>query len=94
MSPDGSVVRSANISSDPETGIGRWTATQFVARFKNFADSSYTPPSVAVGEFNTVMPWTMYGGMKEEDLLSVFTFLQTVKPIANKVTIFSPAPPQ
>jgi hypothetical protein len=92
MFPDGGIVRSSNISSDPKTGIGRWTERQFVARFKNFADSAYTPPTVGVGEYNTIMPWTMYGGMKEEDLMSIFTFLQTVEPIANKVTLFSPPP--
>jgi len=37
--PDGSVVRSANISPD-NSGIGQWTEEQFVLRFKMFSDSS------------------------------------------------------
>ena len=65
---------------------------QFLARFKNFADSTYTPPAVKPGEYNTIMPWTMYGKMKEEDLSSIFAYLQTTAPIANKVTIYSSAP--
>lgn len=89
--PDGSVVRSANITPDKETGIGNWTREQFIARFKLFADSSYVAPPVGPGEFNTIMPWTMYGQMKEEDLSAIFAYLQTVKPIANTVTKFSPA---
>jgi hypothetical protein len=89
--PDGSVVRSANITPDKETGIGTWTREQFIARFKLFADSAYIPPSVNPGDFNSIMPWTMYGQMKEEDLSAIFTYLQTVSPIANKVTKFTPA---
>jgi mono/diheme cytochrome c family protein len=67
--PDGSAVRSANISPDGDTGIGKWTREQFVARFKAFADSSYVVPSVKPGDFNTIMPWTMYARMKEEIFL-------------------------
>jgi mono/diheme cytochrome c family protein len=90
--PDGSVVRSSNITSHPEMGIGRWTESQFIWRFKMFADSTYTIPSVAPGEFNSIMPWTMYAHMKEEDLKAVFAYLQTVAPIAKKVEKFTPAP--
>lgn len=89
--PDGSVVRSSNITPDKETGIGSWTREQFVARFKAYADSAYVVPSVKPGEFNSIMPWTMYAHMTEEDLSAIFTYLQTVKPIANTVAKFTPA---
>jgi mono/diheme cytochrome c family protein len=89
--PDGSVVTSANISPDETNGIGKWTKTNFVARFKAFADSSYVPPIVQPGEFNTIMPWTMYAGMTTEDLEAIYTYLRTVKPVATKVTLFTPA---
>jgi mono/diheme cytochrome c family protein len=87
--PDGSVVRSSNISPDSETGIGTWTKETFVARFKAFADSSYVPASVNPGEFNTIMPWTMYAKMKEEDLSAIYAYLKTVNPIDNPVEKFS-----
>lgn len=89
--PDGSVVRSSNISTHPETGIGKWTEENFIARFKLYADSSYTPHAVKPGEFNTIMPWTMYGKMKTEDMAAMFAYLKTVAPIENKVTVFSEA---
>ena len=89
--PDGSAVRSANISSHETTGIGKWTKEQFVARFRMYADSSYIPPVVKAGEFNTIMPWTMYGKMQEQDLEAIFAYLQSVKPIDNKVAVFSSA---
>ena len=89
--PNGAVVRSANITQDPETGIGKWTREQFMARFQQYADSAYVIPSVKPDEFNSIMPWTMYAHMKESDLSAIFTYLQTVKAIPNNVTKFSPA---
>lgn len=87
--PDGSVVRSANISPDPETGIGAWTADMFVTRFKIYADSAYVLPDAPPGEFNTIMPWTMYAQMEKEDLEAIFTYLRTVTPMKNTVTKFT-----
>jgi mono/diheme cytochrome c family protein len=89
--PDGSVVRSSNLTPDTETGIGKWTREEFIARFKQYADSSYTPPTVRAGEFNTIMPWTMYAHMKESDLSAIYTYLKTVKPMSNSVVKFTPA---
>jgi mono/diheme cytochrome c family protein len=88
--PNGAVVRSLNITSDPETGIGKWTEREFTNRFLAYADSSYTPPAVQPGEFNTVMPWTMYAHMKKGDLSALYAYLKTVAPISNKVEKFTP----
>lgn len=89
--PDGAVVRSSNITSDGDTGIGKWTREQFIGRFKQYADSSYVIPTVKPGEFNSIMPWTMYGHMKESDLSAMYAFLKTIQPIKNSVVKFSPA---
>jgi hypothetical protein len=89
--PDGSVVRSSNITPDEEAGIGKWTKEAFIARFKLFADSSYAAPDVAPGEFNTIMPWTMYAGMTKTDLGAIYTYLRSVKPMSNKVEKFTSA---
>jgi hypothetical protein len=45
--------------------------------------------AVAKGEANTVMPWTMYAGMKEEDLSAIYSFLRTVKSVRHEVEKFS-----
>ena len=86
--PSGGIVRSANITQDKETGIGNWSEGAFVARFKMYSDSSYTHRTVAQGEFNTVMPWTMYANMTEEDLKAIFLYMKTIKPVTNKVLNF------
>ncbi len=85
----GGFVRSSNITPDKETGIGNWTETEFVNRFKMYADSSYAPNKVSKGSFNTIMPWTMYAGMKEQDLKAIYAYLKTVKPLQNNVVKFS-----
>ena len=88
--PDGSVVSSANITSDKATGIGNWTKEQFIARFKMYNDSSYVPVSVKPGEFQTPMPWTMYAGMNADDLAAIYAYLQSLKPVENRVIKFNP----
>ncbi len=87
--PDGSVVRSMNITAHP-TGIGAWTKEMFVGKFKNHDLAIYTPPKVAPGEFQTVMPWTMYAGMTEEDLAAIYEYLRTVEQHDNTVERFTP----
>ena len=83
--PDGSVLRSSNITPDEETGIGKWNEQTFLERFKLYADSAYVLPSVKPGEFNTIMPWTMYARMNEDDLKAIFAYLKSIKPIKNTV---------
>jgi cytochrome c553 len=89
--PDGSVVRSANITPDETTGIGKWTKQAFIRRFKQHVDSSYVVPVVNQGDFNTIMPWTMYANMTEEDLGAIYTYLQSLQPKTNNVEKFTPA---
>jgi len=89
--PDGNVLKSANITPDIETGIGKWTEEEFIKKFKSYTDSGYVSPKVAPGEFNTIMPWTMYAGMTEEDLSAIYAYLRTVPPMKNQVVKFSKA---
>ena len=81
--PTGSVNRSANITPSTNGGIGKWSKEQFIQRFKQYSDSSYVAPPVdwAKNEFQTVMPWTMYTGMSEQDLGAIYDYLRTVKPV-------------
>lgn len=80
---------SANITPDKATGIGLWTYSIFVARFKAYEDSSKLP-QLRPDQMNTVMPWTMYAGMERSDLEAIFAYLNTIKPIANKVERYTP----
>ncbi|WP_423129705.1 c-type cytochrome [Gaoshiqia sp. Z1-71] len=88
--PDGSVIRSANITPHPVTGIGSWTEEQFIARFKAYADSSFIAPKVGPDDFKTVMPWTLYGKMEKDDLRAIYAYLKTLNPVENPIIRFSP----
>lgn len=90
--PDGSVLRSPNITPHPTDGIGAWDKAMFIARFKQYADSAYAHPKVAPGEFQTVMPWTMYATMTEQDLGAIYDYLAALKPVAGRVEKWTPAP--
>lgn len=89
--PDGTILRSSNITPDNETGIGQWTEQSFMDIFHSRSDSSTLNTKVKPGEFNSIMPWTMYGRMNDEDLKAIFAYLKSQKPISNKVEIYTPA---
>ena len=78
-----------NLTSDPETGLGRWTEAEFVGALQTGRHQGrgrqILPP----------MPWKVYSTLPEEDLRMIWAYLQTVPPIRNKVPdpIAPPAPP-
>jgi len=69
----------ANLTPDKETGLGgRYTEDSFVKTIrsgKKPEGEQLSPP----------MPWPMYRNLTDEDLKSVFAYLQTLKPIKNFV---------
>jgi mono/diheme cytochrome c family protein len=83
----GGKLYSANITSDKETGIGAWTAEEFVNRFKAYQNPANVPPLDSM-QVNTIMPWTMFAGMDTSDLRSIYAYLQTIKPIKKLVVHF------
>ena len=76
-------VTTSNITPDSATGIGSWTEAMFVAKFR----TNSTPEMLATkpGKSNTLMPWSFYGTMKDNDLKAIYAYLRTVKPIKNKL---------
>jgi hypothetical protein len=76
-------VNVGNITPDSATGIGTWTEDAFVEKFKSNLDAAEKGGNP--GKFNTLMPWAMYGKMKEEDLRAIYAYLRTVPAIKNKV---------
>lgn len=83
-----SVTRSSNISPDKETGIGNWTLEQFIARFRQYqGEAGRTIPVGADGR-NTIMSWTMFADMTDDDLGAIYAFLMQSEPRSNAVNIF------
>jgi mono/diheme cytochrome c family protein len=81
------LVRSANITPDPETGIGKWSEARFLAKFQGFAEMTYeNAPTMTQASF-TLMPWPGFARLSEGDLKAIYGYLRTLKPIYNSVEI-------
>lgn len=84
--PGGTVV-SSNLTPHT-TGIGNWSAEQFVHTFKQYQDSTWRSPKLELTDPNTIMPWMMYSEMTEEDLRAIYAYLQTIDPVSRTVQKF------
>lgn len=84
----GMINRPANITPDNETGLGLWTKEQFINTFKHRAGTEYTNTNVKPGEFQTVMPWSVYGNMTDEDLGAIYDYLRSIPAVKNQVNKF------
>lgn len=65
-----------NLTPDPTSRIYGWTQQQFINRFRK---GQLQP--------GTHMPWGPFSRMSEDELKAIYKFLQTVKPVENKVPV-------
>ena len=72
----------ANLTPDKETGLGSWSEEMFVATFRTARHQGKGRPILPP------MPVKMIGKATDEDLKSIFAYLQSIAPVKNKV----PAP--
>jgi mono/diheme cytochrome c family protein len=70
---------SANLTSDPETGLGKWTEATFIQALRTGRHEGQGRPILPP------MPAAMYGKATDEDLGAVFAYLQTLPAIRNRV---------
>lgn len=81
--PSAKVVRSRNITSDPETGIGAWTDEEIkraLTQGINKSGKHLVPP----------MPYPYFKNLTADDLDAVVAWVRTLPPIKNEVP---PNPP-
>jgi mono/diheme cytochrome c family protein len=75
----------ANLTPDPDTGLGKWT-------FRNFKDTIRSGRHLGRGRaVLPPMPIAMYRHMTDEDLAAVFAYLQSIPAVRNQVP--EPLPP-
>lgn len=77
----------ANLTPD-DTGLGVWTEEIFVQALRSGKHMG------AGRDILPLMPWQAYGRMTDEDLRSVFAYLQTIPRIENVVPQPTPPAPQ
>jgi mono/diheme cytochrome c family protein len=71
-------VRASNLTPDPATGLGEWTAPEIVRAIRNGVDRHDRVLA-------PVMPYHWFSGMTEGDALAVATYLATLDPVQNVV---------
>ena len=82
-------VVSANITPDSSTGIGMWSEGMFLDKFTKYRNP--TAFNVDSANRNTIMPVSLFAGMKDQDLKAIYAYLRSIKPISNKVDKFPSA---
>jgi mono/diheme cytochrome c family protein len=81
----GAVVVSANISPDPQTGIGRWSEQDFIEKFQCYREYAENgSPQVGPENF-TIMPWLEFSQLETNDLRAIYSFLRRQKPVYHAV---------
>lgn len=75
----------ANLTPDRETGLGKWTV-------RNFSETIRTGRHLGRGrEILPPMPIPMYKNFTDSDLAAIFTYLQSIPAVKNRVP--EPRPP-
>lgn len=75
----------ANLTPDPETGLGKWTLRNFMEAIRSGRHMGRGRPILPP------MPYPVYRNLTDEDLASVFSYLQTIPAVSNRVP--EPLPP-
>ena len=70
---------SANLTPDPETGLGRYTDEEIKRALQNGvrSDGRLMDPGA--------MPWTLTSSWTEEDLHAAIVYLRNIKPVYHKI---------
>ncbi|MBI5083211.1 MAG: cytochrome c [Acidobacteria bacterium] len=84
------MVRTPNLTPEPESGLGKWSEEKFLAKFRGYANMTYenAPPNNQATF--TIMPWYSFSQLTDEDLKAIYAYLRTVKPVYNPVEVHPP----
>jgi cytochrome c553 len=69
----------ANLTPDPETGLGRWTPEMFIATMKTGRHEGKGRPVLPP------MPWFVVQNLTDDDIRALFAYLQSLPPVRNRV---------
>jgi mono/diheme cytochrome c family protein len=73
---NGRIVKTANITADPETGIGKWTEDEFVRLLR----TGVRPDQTVI-----VYPMVPFPELDDDEARAIYAYLRTVPPIKNAV---------
>jgi len=80
----GGIVFAANLTPDPETGLGKWSDDEIVKAIRtgNRPDGRQLAP---------MMPWMNYASLTDEDANAIVAYLRSIPPVKHAVP--APVPP-
>jgi mono/diheme cytochrome c family protein len=83
--PNGTIQHSANITPDPDSGIGLWSEDEFIERFKMWNRLDSAALTIRPNQANTDMPWRDFSGMTRDDISAIYAYLRTVPAVRHVV---------
>jgi mono/diheme cytochrome c family protein len=81
--PGAGVFVGQNLTSDKETGLGKWTDGQIIAAFR----TGKTPEG---RELSPVMPYPALSHLSDDDAQAIVAFLKSITAVNNQVRNFGP----
>jgi mono/diheme cytochrome c family protein len=69
----------ANLTPDEETGLGKWTEDMFIQAMRTGRHEGKGRPILPP------MPYFMVAALNDEDIKSLFAYLQSLPPVRNRV---------
>ena len=75
----------ANLTPDPETGLGKWSLATFTQTIRTGRHMGRGRPVLPP------MPIQVYRNFTDEDLAAIYAYLRTVSSVRNEVVRFAPA---
>ena len=72
------ILYSANLTSDAETGIGNWSAEEFVRALQHGLNPDGQP-------YYPAFPFTSYRRMTDQDAAALYAYFQSLDPVVNQV---------
>jgi mono/diheme cytochrome c family protein len=76
--PGVGILYPANLTPDPEHGLGRWSDAEIIRAFRQGQSRDGRP-------LIPVMPWPSYSALSEADARAIVAYLRTVKPVPFRV---------
>jgi mono/diheme cytochrome c family protein len=76
----------ANLTSDPQTGLGNWSADEIVRALRTGQSKNSL---LGLTRLNAqAMPWPYYAALSDDDAQAIAAYLKTVPPIYNAVPAY------
>lgn len=75
--PNGGIVVGPNLTPDPQTGLGRWTADDIAKAMR----TGVRPDGRVL---SPIMPWPAFANLTPQDMDALIAYLKSLPPVKNK----------